>query len=321
MTTAITAASTAMDVGDRSNLCRVLAQIDESGWDSPIGEAVLQYARDHVVRPLLARAELTGGRAADAQGAAWVVAWRTLSRPDLRHQASPWGVVTAAVRREIAAEQVATAYRTNPRSAYRLARLYRMHVGNRVVASSAASGAASAFDDLGSDADWLGGLPPPLSECPLSLDRLTARGWDPPHSPSDIGKVDLGRRLNQVVDALAEVGWPSDVAANCVAWLTTAGAIASESKSAETAELPGWRELSAQTGIPAWQTRRLAALLLGRRGQPGLLARMVHDGDSVLHQPETQRLVRSTVRRWMSSPCAATTSTPTVRAADTPSAA
>ncbi len=312
MTTTNTDAPPSAGISDPAVLRRALAQIDITGWDSPPGEAVLQYARDHVVRPLVRRADLTGALAADATSAGWLAAWRTLARPELRSQASPWGIVSAVVRREIGDEQVATAYRTNPRRAWRLARLHRAHAAI-AQANGEPSPGGSPWDDLGTDTDWLRGLSPSASQRPLSLDRMTADGWEPP--PPDTGDPSLGPRLSLVVDALAEVGWPRAVAATCVAWISAAGTTAAESRSADTAELPGWRELSAQAAIPTWQTRRLAALLLGYRGHPGLVARMVRDGNCVLYEPDTQRLVRSTIHRWMPSPCAAattTTSTPDV---------
>lgn len=285
-------------VGDPAGLRRALAEIDRLGWDSPPGDAVLRYAYTHVVLPAVRRARLPGPAATDAASTGWVAAWRMLTRPGLGGQRSPWGLVASAVRREVAGDRVAAAYRTNTRRAWRLARLRRTCADptpcGRARTPSPASG-------LGTDAGWLHGLPPQLARCPLSLDGLTERGWEPA-ATSTTSAEELGPRLALVVDALAGAGWPPALAASSVAWIAAA---ATETPPHGSADLPGWRQLAKRTGLPAWRTRRLAALLLGFRGTPGLLERMVRDGEHVLRQPAAQRDVRSTVHRWLPSPCAA----------------
>ena len=292
-------------VGDPAGLRAALADIDRLGWDSAPGDAVLRYARTEVVRVAVRCARLRGAAADDAASTGWAAAWKTLNKPGLRHEASPWGLVAAAVRREVARDQLAAAYRTNSHAAWRLARLHR-------AASDAAptpGAKLTGVPDLGADAEWLRGLPVPLASCPLSLDRLTGHGWEPARPQSGEGVGELGPRLDQVVAALTAAGWSPTVAASSVAWIATTAATAAESRGRPTAALPGWRELAKLTGLPAWRTRRLAALLLGYRDTPGLLARMVNEGDQVLHDPATERAVRSTVHRWLPSPCATATTT------------
>jgi hypothetical protein len=287
-------------VGDRAGLRAALADIDRLGWDSPPGDAVLRYAREQVVSVAVHRARLHGVAADDAASSGWAAAWRTLNRPGLCHEPSPWGLVAAAVRREIVRDRLAAAYRTNSHAAWRLARLYR--------ASTAAmprSGAElTAVPDLGADADWLRDLTATVASCPLSLDRLTVNEWEPPSPEAGDGGEQLGPRLGKIVGALVGAGWQPTVAASSIAWIATVAATASESRARPTAELPGWRELAKRTGLPTWRTRRLASLLLGYRDAPGLLARMVREGDQVLQDPATQRAVRSTVHRWLPSPSA-----------------
>jgi hypothetical protein len=291
----------APSVGDPAGLRAALSDVDRLGWDSAPGDAVLRYARTEIVRVAVRRAGLRGPAADDAASTGWAAAWKILNKPGLRHEPSPWGLVAAAVRREVVRDQLAAAYRTNSHAAWRLARLHR-------AAADAAPGPGAeqtGIPDLGADAEWLRGLTVPVAACPLSLDRLSEHGLEParPQSAEVVGG--LGPRLDQVVAALTAAGWPPTVAASGVAWIANAAATAAESCGRPTAELPGWRELAKLTGLPAWRTRRLASLLLGYRDAPGLLARMVHEGDQVLHDPATQRAVRSTVQRWLPSPSAA----------------
>jgi hypothetical protein len=298
MTRIPTAAPAAEHVGDPAGLRRALAEIDRIGWDSQAGDAVLGYAHDEVVGPAIGRAGLTGSRAEDAAGAGWVAVWQVLNRPDLRDQPSPWGIAAAAVRREIAEDLVSAAHRTNPRRAWRLARLHRVCTDPAREKRSTGAPAAA----LGVDPEWVRRLDPTVAARQVSLDRLTEHGWDAP-AATPPGE-DLGPRLSQVVAALVGVGWSPSLAADSVAWIAEAAAAAAASRAARSAELPGWRELARHTGLPSWRTRRLAALLLGYRGTPGLIAAMVRDGDQFLLGPEAQRGLRSTVHRWAPSPCA-----------------
>ena len=299
----LAASPASYEVGNSTGLSQAMSDIDRLGWDSPAGDAVLRYARTRVVNPAVRRARLRGAEADEAASTGWAAAWRTLNRPDLRHQVSPWGLVAAAVRREITSDNLASAYRTNRHAAWRLARLHR-------AVSDTAAAPETAVPDLGADADWLRGVLAGSALCPLSLDGLSDDGWEPVHLGSEEGVDELGPRLAQVVDALAAVGWPRSVAVSSVAWIADAAAKAAESQARRTPELPGWRELAERTGLPSWRTRRLAALLLGYRDTVGVVARMVRDGDHVLHDPETRRALRSTVHRWLPSPCATATDRP-----------
>jgi hypothetical protein len=293
-----------VNADDPAALRRLLDDVDQLGWESPSGTLVLEYALDRIVRPAVRRAELTGHRKADAISAGWIEAWRMLSRPDVRDQSRPWGIVTAAVRREITTDQVGAAYRTESRRAWRIARRHRActpvpREPHRQPDSARPDHRSGRFPDQSREGRWLGRLDPRVSARPLSLDRMMDAGWEPAatRSPTEI----LGPRLNQVVDALVAVGWSRGLAAESLAGIAEATRPTGVQKKAGV-ELRGWRELSQRTDLPGWQTRRLAALLLGHRGQPGLIERMVLEGDQVLHTPEAQRLLRSTVHRWASPP-------------------
>lgn len=111
-------------VGDRPTLAGAAtgSACGKARRCSPAGTLVLGYALDRIVRSAVRRAELTGHRKADAISAGWIEAWRMLSRPDVRDQPRPWGIVTAAVRREITTDQVGAAYRTESRRAWRMGR-------------------------------------------------------------------------------------------------------------------------------------------------------------------------------------------------------
>jgi len=78
-----------------------LSDVDRLGWDSAPGDAVLRYARTEVVRVAVSGARLRGPAADDAASTGWAAAWKILNKPGLRHEPSPWGLVAAAVRREV----------------------------------------------------------------------------------------------------------------------------------------------------------------------------------------------------------------------------
>ena len=165
----------AASVGDPAGLRAALSDVDRLGWDSAPGDAILRYARTEVVRVAVRRARLRGPAADDAASTGWAAAWKILNKPGLRHEPSPWGLVAAAVRREVVRDQLAAAYRTNSHAAWRLARLHR-------AAADAAPGPGAeltGIPDLGADAEWLRGLTVPVASCPLSLDRLIEHGLEP----------------------------------------------------------------------------------------------------------------------------------------------
>jgi hypothetical protein len=309
MTLTSTAAPAGGPVDEPAGLRRALAEIDRLGWDSQPGDAVLAYAYAKVVGPAVGKAGLTGSRAADAASVGWVAAWHELNRADIRRLHSPWGRVASVVRRAILEEEVSADHQTNPRLAWRLARVHR--VGNDPACERRTT--VPPARALGVDPRWMSRMDPAVAARPVSLDRLVEDGWEPRTRPD---QHDLGPRLTQIVAALVRAGWSPTTAHSSVSWIVGAAEAAAVSRSTRTAELPGWRELAQDSGLPNWQTRRLAALLLGYRGTPGLILAMVHDGDQILHTPEVQRGLHSTLHRWVPSPCAeaAITARPTVAA-------
>ena len=57
-------------------------------------------------------------------------------------------------------------------------------------------------------------------------------------------------------------------------------------------------------GVPQWQARRLAGLLLGEAGAPGILELAVVHGTEVLSDEAVLAAVRSTTVRWSAGPAA-----------------
>ncbi len=109
-------------------------------------------------------------------------------------------------------------------------------------------------------------------------------------------RSELGECLGPLGAALVRQGWTSCLLEEAITLL------------AETAVhrhgLPGarWRWLSIQLGMPEWQARRLAGLLVGGKGAPGLLALMVRHGCRVLEDPDAVAAMQSTVRRTCAPP-------------------
>jgi hypothetical protein len=63
-----------------------------------------------------------------------------------------------------------------------------------------------------------------------------------------------------------------------------------------------WRWVSLRLGVPEWQARRLALLLLGGDGSPGILELVVRHGARVLGDPAVRGAVESTTSRWSAGP-------------------
>lgn len=279
------ARSGTLDVSDRRGLHQALDEVAANGWECPSGDAILGYTRSRVVAPLVAGLHLTGASATEAEAVGWVAGWQALARPTIREAQSPWGVVRAAARAAVLGELLAAQYGTNVRRAWRLARLHR-------ATTEAVTNAGR--DSLGADAEWLEGVDPRLAAPPTSLTALMEAGWEAQAGPVEPAEA-LGPRLSRIVEVLGDAGWTRDRAAAAVAWVASNAAI-------RDGEVRGWRPMAAQLGIPAWQARRLVLVLLGSAGRPGLVERLVRDGDHVLDDHATRRSLRSTTARWLPSP-------------------
>jgi hypothetical protein len=251
------------DVGTDRGVLIALAHIDDAGWDGPVGTAVLTYARMRVVRPQVRRAGLVGPAADQAEATGWALAWELLSSRALRRTGSPWGVVSAAVRRAVLGEVVSAAYGTGVRQGWRLA-------------ASRTEGAAG-------------------SPAPLRTHRLVPLP-EGPGEPVAGADERPGPVIELAAGALVGAGWPRHEALTVVEW----AAAHPRHRSATGAR--GWRTLAAQLGIPPWRARRATILLLGTATWPGLLEQVARDGASALHRADLRAALRSTVVASRPSP-------------------
>lgn len=259
--------SLAPTVADVQGLRQALQRITVEGWDGPTGTAVLHYARTRVVRPQVARCGLRGVAAAQAESTGWATAWDVLRDPRTAAAASPWGVVTSAVRRAVLGEVVSAAYGTGVRTAWRL---------HATLAAAPGRGR------------------------PMSLGRVTETEWQratPPATPC------AGPRLAAVVDAMVAAGWDRGQAWQVMDWAI--GAASGRSSGADRRASTGWRSLALVSGMSPWRARRALALLLGEQGWRGLVARVLESGEAALCDPGVHAAIRSTVRSSYPSPARA----------------
>jgi len=130
----------------------------------------------------------------------------------------------------------------------------------------------------------------------VSLDHLMESGWQPdPTQPED--DEDLGPAVRAVVAALVETGWERGDAEDAIAIMADTAARAGTGSPATR-----WRWASLRLGIPEWQVRRLAALLLGGSDWSGVLELCVAHGPGVFDDPGVRSAVRSTARRTSAGP-------------------
>lgn len=135
------------------------------------------------------------------------------------------------------------------------------------------------------------------SRC-LSLDDLMDGGWQP--AGTALGPAeDLGPAVAAVLDSLVAVGWDRAGAADAIAIMADhAGLDRSGSPTTR------WRWVSLRLGVPEWQARRLAALLLGGGGWPGVIELVVSHGARVVGDPAVWGAVQATTSRWSAGPSA-----------------
>jgi hypothetical protein len=253
---------------DPQDVHRQLDRIDGLGWDSPEGRALLDVVRTTIVLPVVRASGLRGPAADQAACSAWAAAWDALRRPAARAAGNPAGMAWVAARRAVAAER------------------------------AAGVGAGLPAHDPPDGPSGMGCAPgaPPESRGPVSLDLAVARGWDPA-SIAPAAPPGLGPHLRLVVAALAEVGWPEAVVVELVRSLGEA--VGRDCTGRPTCR---WRAVAVRLGVPHWQVRRVAELLVGGAGAAGLLELVVRDGAQVLRDPGIQAALRSTCRRWAPGP-------------------
>ncbi len=269
-----------------------LHRVDLEGWDSAAGRQLLDYVRRTVVVPVVRRSGLRGPAADQAEASGWEAAWDALRRPTARTAENPGGMVWAAVRRAVAAE-------------IESARL----LGRGAVIAMAPGAAAPGVDATGirapgaeeSATDHRAGhvaqlhAPARRTRC-LSLDELTDGGWQPTQGATR-DEPDHGPVVSAVLDALVDVGWNRAEAADAIEIMADHAA-----RGRTGSPTTRWRWVSLRVGVPEWQARRLAGLLLGGGEWPGVLELASRCGLSVLGDPAVQAALRSTTVRWAAGP-------------------
>lgn len=262
-----------------------LHRVDRDGWDSAAGSQLLDHVRRAVVVPVVRRSGLRGPAADQAEASGWEAAWDALRRPSARTAENPGGMVWVAVRRAVAAE---CGFVRSPGAG---------PVGARARAASAAGTAQCAPLTSGPGTPRLALLPPPSRARPwLSLEALMDGGWQPAHAgahPAEDPEPVVAAVLGLLVDA----GWDRAEAAEAIAIM--ADHAASTRFGPPTTR---WRWVSLRLGVPQWQARRLAGLLLGAGDVPGVLQLIVLHGAGVTGDPAVQGAVRSTTSRWSAGP-------------------
>ncbi|WP_028047607.1 hypothetical protein [Cellulomonas sp. URHE0023] len=243
----------------------MLDVIDREGWDSPTATVLLRYLRERVVRPLAISVGLRGAAASQAEATAWQALWMELTKPTFRTVASPWGVLGQIARRQLLGEIVAARFATNGRRGWKL----------EVASRDGVIGPA------------------------VSLDVLLEIGWEPEshdltfgEPPETAGLVEAARR------ALCLVGWSETEATAILAAVLDAPVPRLD----ERTQFPGWRLMAAALGIPPWQARRLTIALRGTSDWPGVMARIIAEGPSVIDSPIVRTALMATRRRSDRSP-------------------
>lgn len=270
-------------VGTSQGLVEAMARIEVEGWEGYTGHAVLEYAKEKVVRPAVHAVGFSGANADFAEATGWEAAWEALRVPSLRGASAPWGVVSAAVRRAVLGERMAEKYGTAARSAWRIHRFRHAEPGE----TREVRGEWNAVADRRALAQ------------PVSLTALFEEGFD--RVEAGVIGVEWGGRMEVIVDLLARYGWERAVVRAAIAHVAEhARANASGRPRAH-----GWRDMAIDLGIPAWQAHRVTVLLLGAGGWPGLVERVATDGDTALAGPAIEAAVRSTCEERMRPPARA----------------
>jgi hypothetical protein len=136
----------------------------------------------------------------------------------------------------------------------------------------------------------------------ISIDAAYEAGHDVADADADAASVreracELGSALDAIHAALVTGGWQADALREALELL----ADHARRGRREHPQAP-WRWVALRLGLPEWRVRRLAVLMLGREGLPGLLAQVHWQGAPVLASPPARDAVASTCRHWMPSP-------------------
>ncbi len=248
-----------------------LDAIDRQGWDGAAGTELLDHVRAAVVMPVVRRSGLRGAAAQQAASSGWSAAWDALRRPSARSAQNPGGMVWAAVRRAVWAEWEAD------RGPW--------------------SGPAGVGPTRGPQAS------PPVGGPAgrwVSMDQLVAAGWQPvaPTLPATPDPSDESQRvIPTLVDRLVDAGWDRDQAAEAITLM--ADRVVGDTGRAPTTP---WRWVALRLGLPHWQARRLAAVLLGGDDWPGVLELAARHGPQVLADAAVDAALCATTRQWSDGP-------------------
>lgn len=238
----------------RAGLLTMLDAVDVEGWDGPTATALLTYVRHGLVRPLTIDTGLRGAAASQAEATAWEAVWLQLCDPHLRSAKSPWGVIWQTARRAVLGELLAARWGTGWRRAWEHDTEERAGAERR----------------------------------PVSLESLVgvAESAPPGPAPSSCVTTCVSAALDAAAGGLADAGWDSEDARQIVGEIAVM-----EEALGHDATVVGWRPLATRLGLPPWQARRLTFLLRGSVERPGLLARLISEGNAVLDE----RAVRSSL--------------------------
>lgn len=106
----------------------------------------------------------------------------------------------------------------------------------------------------------------------------------------------LGRSLGPIAAALVRQGWAPGLLGEAITLLAD-NAFHRQGRTGAR-----WRWLSLQLGLPEWQARRLAGLIVGAPGSRGLLELVIMHGRVVLADPDAVAAMRATLRQGASPP-------------------
>ncbi|MGB7980104.1 MAG: hypothetical protein WCF36_04845, partial [Candidatus Nanopelagicales bacterium] len=133
----------------------------------------------------------------------------------------------------------------------------------------------------------------------LSMDQLLAAGWQPAAFRGE--EPERGAQsehlLPVLVDRLVEAGWNRGEVADAIALMADRVVCG-----AGRAPATPWRWVALRIGLPQWQVRRLAGLLLGGADWPGVLELAACHGPQVLTESAVQAAIGSTARQWTDGP-------------------
>ncbi len=247
-----------------------LDAVERQGWNGPAGTALLDHVRTAVVLPVVRRTGLRGAAAEQAASSGWSAAWDALRRPSARRADNPGGMVWTAVRRAVWAEWEAD------------------------------RGPWSGLAGVGPTGGPRSAHPPRAGGRWLSIDQLMSAGWQPtaaPCSPEAGPGVEQQGLLPALVDRLADTGWERAQAADAIA-LMADRVVRAAGRSPATP----WRWVALRVGLPQWQARRLAGLLLGGTDWSGVLELVACHGPQVLHEAAVEAAIGCTTRQWAAGP-------------------